>query len=64
MHSGKGHESDLKLKLQLQAEYFKMGKAADEVEKLMDGKLYLVFGELWGKDTEYHQFQNETYYNQ
>jgi hypothetical protein len=56
VHSGKGQESDLKLKLQLQADYFKMGKAADEVEKLMDGKLYLVLGEIWG--------MNSTYYNQ
>lgn len=49
VHSCGGHGLDVKLKLQLQAEYFKLGKSESEVERLMDGRLYLVEGEVWGE---------------
>jgi len=49
VHGKHGKELDMRLKLQLQATYFKQGKSEDEVRRLMGGKLYLCNGEVYGK---------------
>lgn len=47
VHGKQGHELDMRLKLQLQATYYNMGKGEEEIRKLMGGKLYLVEGEIY-----------------
>lgn len=53
VHGTEGRELDTKLKLHLQAQYFKMGYHKEKVRELMGGKLFLVGGEIWGiKDSK------------
>lgn len=47
VHGKNGSELDMRLKLQLQATYYDMGKGDSEIRKLMGGKLYLVEGEVY-----------------
>lgn len=54
VHSPTGRELDMKLKLGLQAAYFKMGYDGEKVQKLMGGKLFFVNGKLWGHGKEHH----------
>jgi hypothetical protein len=49
VHGFHGRELDTKLKLGLQAVYFKLGYDEEKVRNLMGGKLFLVGGEIWGK---------------
>lgn len=48
VHTREGFDIDMRLKLQLQAEYFKKGYSAEKVQQLMAGKLYLLEGKIWG----------------
>ncbi len=47
VHSSKGFEKMLELKLELQRLYFSQGKSEDEVRTMMGGKLYLKDGEIF-----------------
>ena len=50
VHGGSASGLDLRLRLQLQADYFKKGYETEDVFRLLDGKLYLVNGCIWGLD--------------
>lgn len=40
VHGKNGHALDLRLKIELQEKYFKMGYGEDKVRELMGGKIY------------------------
>ena len=48
VHGKNGHELDMRLHLELQAQYFKMGATEEAVRWLMGGKLYLRGDEIYG----------------
>lgn len=42
VHGKNGHKLDLKLKVQVQEDYFRLGYTEEEVRTLMGGKLYVL----------------------